>query len=251
MRIQLVGRVAVESTDFVVDERRFRGRQARLVFALLVLERDHPVHRHELAEVLWPHGLPRTWDAALRSVVSKVRAFLTAAGLPEDVVLSGGFGAYQLHLPTDAVVDVELAFSAVEAAEQALREGDPEKATALAERARATAAQPFLSGTEGPWVDHVREHLRDLRLRALLVLSEGHARAGRYPLAVRTAEQAIRLEPFREQAHQLLMRAHTAAGNPGEALRAYDRCRRLLAEELGVDPTPETAALHLALLRNG
>jgi SARP family transcriptional regulator, regulator of embCAB operon len=250
MRVQLTGRVTVESADAVVDERLLYGRQARLVFALLVIERDRPVHRDELAEALWPDGLPRTWDAALRGVVSKVRAFVAAAGLPDDAAPCGGFGTYQLHLPADVQVDVECARWAVEAAEQTVRDGSLDRAIMLAEHARAVAVRPFLPEARGRWVDGVRDRLRGVLVWALCVLGEGYSRQGRYQLAVRTAEDAIGLEPFRERTHQLLMRIHATAGNPAEALRAYERCRRLLAEELGVDPAAETAALHLALLRN-
>lgn len=250
-RIQLAGRVTVESVHTVVDERLLYGSQARHIFALLVMERDRPVPREELAEALWPQGLPRTWAAALRGVVSKVRAFLAAAGLSERAAAYDGFGAYQLHLPPDVVIDIEFAGAAVETAEQMLREGNPARAIALADYARAVAVRPFLLDAKGQWVDGVRDRLREMLLWALCALGEGYAQRGRYQLAARTAEDAIALEPFRERAHQLLMRIHTAAGNPAEALRAYDRCRRLLAQELGVYPAAETAALHLALLRNG
>lgn len=248
--IQLAGRVMVESTYTVLYERLLYGSQARLLFALLVVERNRPVPRDELADALWPDGLPRTWGAALRGVISKVRAFVAAAGLPDDAAAYDGFGAYQLHLPADVMVDIEFARSAVETAEQMLREGNPARAIALAECARAVAVRPFLSDAKGRWVDGVRDRLREVLLWALCVLGEGHAQWGRPQLAVQAAEQAIALEPFRERTHQLLMRAHAAAGNPAEALRVYDRCRRLLAEELGVHPAAETAALHLELLRN-
>ncbi len=250
VRIQLAGRVTVASAHTVVDERLLYGSQARLLFVLLVVERDRPVPRDELAEVLWPDGLPRTWGAALRGVVSKVRAFVTAAGLPENAAAYDGFGAYQLHLPADVVVDVEFARSAVEAAEQMLREGNPARAIALAEYARSVAVRPFLPDAKGQWADGVRDRLREVLLWALCLLSDGYAQRGRHQLAVQAAEQAIALEPFRERTHQLLMRVHAAAGNPAEALRVFDRCRRLLAEELGVYPAAETAALHLELLHN-
>lgn len=249
VRIQLTGRVAVESAHRVVDERLLYGRQARLIFAMLVVERTRPVHRDELADVLWPHELPRTWGAALRGVVSKVRAFLAAVGLPESLAPSGGSCAYQLHLP-QVVVDVEFACAVTETAEQALREGDPVRAIALAESARKIVVRPFLPDAKGRWVDGVRDRLTKALLWTLCTLSESYSQRGRHQHAVRTAEDAIALEPFRERTHQLLMRVHAAAGNPAEALRAYDRCRRLLAEELGVLPAKETAALHLALLEN-
>lgn len=252
MRIQLAGRITVESAArTVVDERLLCGRQARLIFAMLVVERDRPIPRDELAEALWPHRLPRTWEPALRGVVSKVRAFLTATGLSDNAAAHDGFGSYQLHLPADVVVDVESACSAVETAEQMLREGNHTRAIALAEYAREVAVRSFLPDEKGQWVDGIRDSLGKVLLWALCVLGEGYAQRGRYQLAVHAAEDAIALAPFRERTHQLLMQVHATAGNPAEALRAYDRCRRLLANELGVAPAAETAALHLALLRNG
>ena len=63
------------------------------------------------------------------------------------------------------------------------------------------------------------------------------------------AEEALRLEPFRESTYRTLMRAN-AAGNRAEALRVYQRCRDLRAEELGVDPSRETEGLYLGVLRS-
>ena len=74
--------------------------------------------------------------------------------------------------------------------------------------------------------------------------------SGRGDEAVQPAAELVGLEPFRESAHLRLVRARAAAGDRGEALRAYDRCRRLLAEELGVDPSPELEAAYLELLRD-
>lgn len=59
------------------------------------------------------------------------------------------------------------------------------------------------------------------------------------------------VDPLREAGYQRLMRAQAAAGHRAEALRAYQACRRVLSEELGVDPSPETEALYLELLEPG
>lgn len=249
LRIQLTEPITVESPYVTVDERLLRGRQARLIFAMMVVERSRLINRDELAEALWPGGLPPTWRAGLRGVVSNVRSFLVAAGLSEDSACSGRHGFYRLNLPTEVVIDVEHARGAVEAADQMLRAGDVAWAVRLAEYARVVVERPFLPDARGEWVDGVRNGLKKVRLWALCLLSEGHAERGQYQLAIRAAEDALMLEPFRERTHQLLMRIHAAAGNPAEALRTYDRCRRLLAKELGVHPTAETTALHLALLR--
>src|SRR5207244_10492370 len=62
--------------------------------------------------------------------------------------------------------------------------------------------------------------------------------------ALPISEETIGLEPFRETGYRLLMEAHAAAGNRAEALRVYDRCRRLLADELGTYPSPETESIY-------
>ncbi len=95
-----------------------------------------------------------------------------------------------------------------------------------------------------------RVELRDVLVRALDCLSEIYARNGEPALAARRAGQAVTLEPFRETSYQRLMRAHAAAGNWAEVLRVYERCRRLLAEELGVSPSSQTEAVYLDILRS-
>ena len=70
-----------------------------------------------------------------------------------------------------------------------------------------------------------------------------------YPeAATAAATEAVALEPYREHAYLQLIRAQAAAGNRAEALHTYERCRRLLAEELGVSPSPQTEAAYLAAL---
>jgi DNA-binding SARP family transcriptional activator len=58
----------------------------------------------------------------------------------------------------------------------------------------------------------------------------------------------LTIQPFRESGHRLVMRAHAAMGNTAEALLAYEACRRLIAEELGVDPPPQTKATYEAIV---
>lgn len=247
LRLFAAGRVAVDAGDVLV-ERHLGSRQARLAFAFLLAERNHAVSRDDLAEVLWPSQLPRSWEAAVRGVVSKVRHFLEDSGLPAGETLTCAFGCYQLRLPPDTVVDLDLTASALEAAELALNDGDIDVACTQALVAHSLASQTFLPGEDGEWIDRRRTERRTHLLRALEILADVWSQRGEVAHGVLVAEEAVALEPFRETAHRRLMQAHAAAGNRAEALRAYERCRRLLAEELGVDPSPETEATYLELL---
>ena len=88
-------------------------------------------------------------------------------------------------------------------------------------------------------------------MRALEALAETSLRSGELGEALTAARAAVTAAPFRESAHRLLMEAHEAAGNPAEALRAFDDLRRLLRDELGTSPGPDALAVHARLLHGG
>jgi DNA-binding SARP family transcriptional activator len=93
------------------------------------------------------------------------------------------------------------------------------------------------------WLVVERERLRQLRLHALERLAERWTEQACYGLAVEAALAAIRTDPLRESAHRAAIVAHLAEGNLGEAIRQYERCREILLEEFGVEPTAATADL--------
>lgn len=96
------------------------------------------------------------------------------------------------------------------------------------------------------WLQEEREGLRQTRLHALESLARGLSASGRHADAIQAALAAIRLEPLRETAHRTLIEIHLAEGNWSEACRQFLRCRRLLKEELGVDPSD---SMHFLLER--
>ena len=162
--------------------------------------------------------------------------------------MTGAFGCYRLELPEGTWVDVIVAANAVQEAEEALAAGDLDEAKAAATLAASLVRQPFLAGEDGPWVDEKRREFADVRSRALSVLADASLRSGDAREEAMWAEQMIVLEPFRETGYRRLMEAHVAAGNRAEALRVYERCRRLLADELGAYPSPETESIYRELL---
>jgi DNA-binding SARP family transcriptional activator len=224
--------------------------QTQIALAWLLLERDRGTTRDGLADVVWPDQLPRTWGSALRSLVSRLRAFLaTTLALPSSahpVVAQGG--RYLVRLPDDVVIDVEAAARSVAAAQGALAAGDAATAARLATEGADCLRCPFLPAHDGPWVAAKRDHLSELLLAALETASQAALELRDPTRALMLAEEAAKLAPLRESAHRCRMAAHAASGNRGQALRAYQDIRRLLAEELGVDPAPDTEAAYLELL---
>ena len=101
----------------------------------------------------------------------------------------------------------------------------------------------LLPGWYEDWVLLERERLRQLRMHALEALADKLVAVRRYGDAVQAAYAAVRAEPLRESAHRAVIRAHLAEGNVTEALRAYDSFRTMLADELGIAPTPQITGL--------
>ena len=250
IRIYLTGRVAIEvDGSVVVDERRLRGRQGRLLFAYLVCERPRPVSKDELAAVVWPSDLSASWEGALSALVSRLATVLSSGPLEaRGVTLSRGFGQYRLHLPADVWIDMEAGLSALDRAEAALRTGQRGSLLGAATVAATIARRPFLTGVDGFWVESQRSRLSRQLLRALDCLYEQQVARGGLALAAETAIEAITLDPYRERAHHHLMQAYEATGNRAKAVSVYHRLRELLAEELGTEPSSETEALYLKLL---
>ena len=244
LRVLLTGRVTAEANGQVVDERRLPGRQGRLLFVYLVAARSRPVPRDELADAIWGESPPATWEKALAVIVSKLRGLLADDG----VVLTHAFGCYRLDLPDGAWVDITAAAEAAEEAEHALEAGEVEEVRAAAELAASLLERPFLPGEDGVWVVQKRRELAEIRGRAVSALAESCLSSGDPAEAAKWAEKAVALAPFRERGYRLLMEAHVAAGNGAEALQVYEHCRRLLADELGAYPSPETESIYRALL---
>jgi DNA-binding SARP family transcriptional activator len=247
LRVYLAGSTCIERGSVLVPRSSFPGRQGRLVFAVLATRRWEPTPREALADAVWDGSRPPAWDTALRAIVSKLRALLSGVGLEGDPIRADS-GCYRLLLPLDAWIDVEAAEDAVDRAEASLRLGDADGCVGWALVAASVGARSFLPGEEGAFVDRWRERLRSVRIRALQARGGALLLRRQFELAARDAETALGLAPFRESCLQLLMRAHVAAGNAAEALRAYERTRRLMADELGVDPSAESRALFAGIL---
>ena len=220
------------------------------MFAYLAAQNGRAVPRDELAALLWGDELPATWEKALSVLMTKLRALLDECGIDGSSALTSAFGCYRLALPEGSWIDVDAAGTALHRAEAARASGAFDEARAQASTAAELARRSFLPGEEGPWVEEQRRDLRDILARALECLHDAALADGDLGEAVRHATEIVELEPFRESSYRALMQAHAAAGNPAEALRVYERCRRFLADELGAYPSAESEATYLEILRS-
>ncbi|MGZ6378988.1 MAG: ATP-binding protein, partial [Candidatus Limnocylindrales bacterium] len=220
-----------------------RGKQVPMLLAYLVLNRDRPVGRDELIGALWPETAPRSQDAAIRTLLSRLRS-----ALGREIV--AGRDELGLALPEPAWVDVEAAASEVWRAQRALDSGDARAAWALAQVPLNIASRGLLPGTQAGWLEPRRQELADIRLQALEVIGRAGLSLGGTQLGSveRAARTLIDSEPYRESGYVLLMAALEAQGNAAEGLRVFEQLRSLLRDELGVAPSPEAIQAHERLV---
>jgi SARP family transcriptional regulator, regulator of embCAB operon len=231
-KVQLCGRLVVELDGRRVED-GFPGRQGRVLFAYLVANRLRTVTRDELFDALWPDGR----DGGLASLLSKLRRVVPLDGLRPAV--------------EELWVDVEAAAEALHRAESALALGEPHRAWAPAQVAMFIGSRPFLVGESSEWIDEWRRRIAELHVRSLEAYGGATLGVGGTELtaAVRAGRELVRIEPYRESGHRLLMEALDAEGNTAEALLVFENLRGWLREELGVAPSEQTQALYRRLLR--
>ena len=201
------------------------GAQRLVAFVAL---HERPVQRDYVAGMLWLDTPDTRAAANLRSMLWRIQK--RARGLIDA-------RGHRLRLEEDVRVDLRVA----EQQARAELEGDAGVSDP------ASFAADLLPDWYDDWALLERERFRQLRLRALEALCERQLRAGHRNEALAAGLLSLAGEPLRESAHRALVRVHLADGNAVEAVRQYRLCRRLLHEQLGIEPTEQMRDLIGAL----
>ncbi len=240
LRLHLVSGFTVYRHGAIWPATGVGSRKARHLLALLASEPGRLIGLDRIIEVLWPGPPPRLPADNVATMVSRLRTTLGPRAI------TGGRGGYRLGPAVR--VDLDHGAGLVEYAGQLLAAGEPAAALVPARKAVALLDGDLLADLpDATWVVTVRAAHAGLLRRAR------HAAAGaavqvRDPMAGPTAEAAVRADPLDEAACRILMRAYAADAEPARAIAAYQRLRAILADELGVDPAPQTRDLYVAIL---
>jgi DNA-binding SARP family transcriptional activator len=199
---------------------------AQRVLAFVALH-DDPLHRPYVAGSLWLDSPEERAYASLRSALWRLHRH------GRDLVETKG---QQLALGRGVEVDLR------ESEALARRTLDGADTGAL-EAETAAFRSDLLPDWYEDWVLIERERYRQLRLRALEALCDRLIGVNRLSEALDAGLAAVAGEPLRESAHRAVVRVHLVEGNVGEAIRQYRLCRRLLNEQLGIEPSERMAEL--------
>lgn len=191
------------------------GRREQRLVALLALRGRRP--RPYVAGTLWPATTETRAQASLRAAVLHTRQ--AVPGLLD-------VGRASVALASDVTVDVHDVLRA--AANTCVTGTDSDETMAL------LMSGELLPGWYDDWVLFEKERLQHVRLRALESLAEAQLAGGHPDLALSAALEAMAIEPLRETAHSLAIRAHLLAGNRSAAVREYRQYRARMEQELGI-----------------
>ncbi|MFI9529184.1 AfsR/SARP family transcriptional regulator [Micromonospora rosaria] len=239
MQICVLGPLEVRVAGVPVE---VGGARLRRLLILLALEPGRPVPIPRLVDGVWGDDPPTGAVNALQALVSRLRR--AVPGLPVEARPGG----YRLALGRDAV-DLHRFETAV-AAGRALLRTDPDEAYRRLTEALDLWRGPALADVADTDVARAPvARLQELRLTATEEAVEVRLARGETDTLLPRLRELVAEHPLRERLTGQVIRALHRSGRIPEALAEYDRLRTRLAEQLGTDPSPELAALHLALLR--
>ncbi|MBG0826881.1 tetratricopeptide repeat protein [Planomonospora sp. ID67723] len=221
----------------------------RSILAMLLLREGRAVTPTEMIDAVWGEGAPPRALGALRTYVSRLRAVLEPGRSPRtrpELLTSVGRG-YALRIPGTAL-DLALFESRMQEAEKARRAGDLAAAAESMRAGLALCTGEPLAGAVGPYAEHQRDRLIERRMSVLESLMDLDLELGRHADVVSELIALTADHPLRERLHAQLMLAYYRCGRQGDALAVFADTRRVLADELGVDPGPDLAALHRRIL---
>ncbi|HET7011909.1 MAG TPA: BTAD domain-containing putative transcriptional regulator [Anaerolineales bacterium] len=237
LSLSLLGPLLVRSAGELITA--FDSNKVRALLAYLAVEADRAHSREGLATLLWPDLPQRSALANLRYALSDLRRVIgDREAQPPFLLVSQD--TLQFNPASDFDLDVR-AFA------DGVRANDVE----LLPQATSLYRGPFLEGFAvsdsaefEEWVVLKREQLSHQMVKALSRLAEHFEALAQYDRAQQYAWQLVELEPWQEEGYQLLMRALALGGQRSAALAQFETCRRILAKELGVEPSAEMTAIY-------
>lgn len=246
LRLELLGPMRIWRNG---RELEIAAPKQRAVLGLLARRVNDVVRLNEIVDALWAGDVPKTavncvhtYIAGLRNVLEPKRS-RRASG---ELIISAG-GGYSLRMPAENV-DVQRFLRLHERARRLRAEGRPDAALEAFGAALGLWRGDAYADVPGPFADLERTHLTELRLAAVEDWAAEMLAAGRHVEVTGALPDLIAREPLRERLRWLLMLALYRCGRQADALAVYRETRRLLSEELGIEPGLDLRRLHEQIL---
>lgn len=242
MEFRILGPLELHSSGEVV---RIPGIRQRRLLALLLLNAGRATPVERLVDELWGDQPPSSVRQQVHNAIASLRGVLARAG--GDSAIANTDTGYRLDLPDADSLDATRFRRLVSEGRQA----EPARAVELYESALEIWRGSALAGLDGRLITSAAAALDDERLVAVEELMAQRLRAGEAGSVVGELRRLVADHPLRESLRATYMQALHRSGRRAEALAVYDEGRRLLAEELGLDPSDSLRRMHAVVLGDG
>jgi LuxR family maltose regulon positive regulatory protein len=251
IQVFVLGTFELRAGGTRISDRGWRTNKAKELFALLLLDRQRAVSRDELVAELWPEIDPASALSNFHFTLHALRKALASAGASESTSVVRTDTGYRLALPTSIHVDLEVFQRSLRRGREAREAGRSREAVQYLRSAVAVHRGEFLADLSAPWIERQREETDRQLVAAAKELATLELEWREPKAAIRPLEKLLELEPYDEEAHRLLMRAHHESGDHGLAVRHYQALEAMLHRDLGAEPEPATKELHQRIKRAG
>lgn len=243
LQVRVFGKLRLQSGQYRVDT--FPTRRAEELLAYLLIHQRARHSREKLVDTLWPDASISNGRASLSTTLWRLRSVFDRLQVPAAEYLQTDRDWISLEPSTTLTCD----------------HSDFEQQMLSAERASGDEARleqfllavelyrgSFCDGIYAEWCLRERERLERMYLRAQGQLMAGYMRQALYQKAIDAGQQVLDNDPLREEVHRALMRCYWKLGQRAAAAQQFQRCAKLLQQELQILPMPETIALYRGIV---
>jgi LuxR family transcriptional regulator, maltose regulon positive regulatory protein len=223
-------------------------KRARDILCFIASRRHRRASKDTIIDTFWGEADFEAVEKNFHPTVSHIRKALNSNQPLKQNFLLYRDGDYQLSPNFSYQIDTEEFDRLVAEGETARRARDFDRCIASYEAAIAIYRGEFMQGSYDDWVEEQRSYYREQHLRMLEALTAVAQKTEDWTRSLQLAQEILRNDPFREDVHCMIMRAHAGQGNRHAVKEQYEILRKLLKKELGVEPAAETQKVYRGLI---
>lgn len=245
LQVQVLGKLRLRHDEAVVDRFPTRRVEELLAFLLLNQQREHT--REQLIDLLWPDHPPTNGRASLSTALWRLGGVFKGLGVSPDNYLSSSRDWISL-IPAQSMLVDAIEFELY--LKKAENEVEQDRRLDNLRKAVGVYKGVFCEGIYADWCLIERERLERRYLWALGLLMADQIQNRSYREAISFGNDIVKQDPLREEVHRALMLCYWKSGDSTRSIRQFQSCARLIQEELGILPLPETIDLHRRIVED-
>ncbi|HEX8287662.1 MAG TPA: BTAD domain-containing putative transcriptional regulator [Pyrinomonadaceae bacterium] len=224
-------------------------RRARDIFCYIATSKHRRVDKDVLIDTFWGEEDFAVIEKNFHPTISHIRKALNSRQSFKQNFLVFRDGAYQLNPELSYSIDTEDFENALAEAEKAKRDKDADGFRANLEKANSLVRGEFMAGVYDDWAEERRHYYAEQHSRVLNALAKLAFTEKSWSNALKFSGEILQKDPFREDAHRLIMKIFAAQGKRAKVKEQFETLQELLKKELGVAPAPETRKTFQELLK--